>query len=124
QTEANQWYRRAVRLGHQHRRPPLIALAEGSTAKAALLAGAPDRATVHGREALRHARQSGAWGLAGRASSRLADAAELLGETMRASWYRQESLSQYRRAGFPLPEPSPAYRSLAPPHNLPGMLAR
>ena len=123
-TEANHWYRRAVRLGHQHRRPPLIALAEGSTAKAALLAGAPDRATVHAREALRHARQAGAWGLAGRASSRLAAAAEDLGETMRATWYRQESLSQYRRVDFPLPEAWQCDRSLAPPHNLRGMLAR
>lgn len=100
--EAHRWYRAAVRLGHQYGRAPLIALAEGSTAKAALLAGDPARATVHAREALRHARQAGAWGLAGRASARLADAAEALGETMRAGWYRQESLSQYRRVDYPL----------------------
>lgn len=102
--EAHRWYRAAVRLGHQHDRSPLIALAEASTAKAALLAGDPARATVHAREALRHARQAGTWGLAGRASTRLADAAEDLGETMRAGWYRQESLSQYRRVDYPLTE--------------------
>lgn len=102
--EAQRWYRAAVRLGHQHDRAPLIALAEASTAKAALLAGDPAAATVHAREALRQARRAGAWGLAGRASARLADAAEELGETMRAGWYRQESLSQYRRVDYPLTE--------------------
>ena len=124
QDEAHRWYRRAVRLGHQQGRPPLVALAEGSAAKAALLDGDPDRATVHAREALRHARQAGAWGLAGRASSRLAEAADQLGETMRASWYRQESLSQYRRVDFPLSTSSRCDRGLRPPHNLPGILAR
>ena len=139
QPEAHRWYRAAVRLGHQYGRAPLIALAEGATAKAALLDGDPARATVHAREALRHARQAGAWGLAGRASGRLADAAEALGETMRAGWYRQESLSQYRRVDYPLTEhqqrrltagntalrrphrPTPEQPS---PQNLPGMLAR
>lgn len=100
--EAHRWYRAAVRLGHEHDRSPLIALAEASTAKAALIVGDPSRATVHAREALRHARKAGTWGLAGRASARLADAAEMLGEPMRAGWYRQESLSQYRRVDYPL----------------------
>lgn len=102
--EAQRWYRAAVRLGHEHDRSPLLALAEASTAKAALIVGDPARATVHARESLRHARKAGTWGFAGRASSRLADAAEVLGESIRAGWYRQESLSQYRRVDYPLTE--------------------
>ncbi|WGX97650.1 BTAD domain-containing putative transcriptional regulator [Nocardioides sp. L-11A] len=96
------WFRSSVELARSAGARPAAALAHGATAKAWLRFDEPGRSAVHGREALGLARECGAWGLAGRAALRLADATELLGDPVRAAWYRTEGLSHYRRVDYPL----------------------
>lgn len=101
--ECFEWYGAAAELTRAEDARPLMALVHASWAKAWLVAGEPERATVHGRDALHHARVSSAWGFAGRAAVRLGDAADRLGEPLRAVWYRCEGLAHFRRVDYPVP---------------------
>lgn len=96
-------YEEAIQTTRGAGQGPAAAMAHAALAKAWLLWEDPGRATVQAREALRLAQGVESWGFAARANARLGDAAEALGESMRASWYRHEALACWRRVDYPVP---------------------